>query len=170
MIAVIDFETTGLKAGIDEILQVSIIDENYNTLYNTYCKPLRHTTWKEAQKINRITPKMVTSKPPFILCRDKVKEILTAADEVIAYNTDFENGFLKAYGIYIDPGKWVDPMIMFARIYGEYDSFHDSYKRQSLTKCAKYYGYEFKAHDSLEDVKATLFCYKKMIEGEEKQC
>ena len=36
MIAVIDFETTGLKAGIDEVLQVSIIDENYNTLFNTY--------------------------------------------------------------------------------------------------------------------------------------
>lgn len=67
MIAVIDFETTGLKAGIDEILQVSIIDENYNTLYNTYCKPLRRRTWKEAQKINGITPKMVISKPPFIL-------------------------------------------------------------------------------------------------------
>lgn len=170
MIAVIDFETTGLKAGIDEILQVSIIDENYNTLYNTYCKPLRHTTWEAAQKINGITPNMVTSKPPFNLCREKVKEILTAADEVIAYNADFENGFLKAYGIYIDPGKWVDPMIMFARIYGEYDSFHDSYKWQSLTKCAKYYGYEFKAHDSLEDVKATLYCYKKMIEEAGKQC
>ena len=156
MIAVIDFETTGLKAGIDEVLQVSIIDENYNTLFNTYCKPLRHKTWDTAQKINGIAPQMVISKPPFLLCREKVKEILTAADEVIAYNVDFENSFLKAYGIYIDPGKWVDPMIMFARIYGEYDSLHDSYKWQSLTKCAEYYGYKFKAHDSLEDVKATL--------------
>lgn len=170
MMAVIDFETTGLKPGIDEVLQVSVIDENYNTLYNTYCKPLRHSAWGTAQKINGITPNMVEGKPPFESCRDKVKEILTAADEIIAYNADFENGFLKAYGIYIDPGKWVDPMIMFARIYGEYDSFHDSYNWQSLVKCAKYYGYEFKTHDSLEDVKATLYCYKKMIEGVEKQC
>lgn len=30
MIAVIDFETTGFKAGLDEVLQVSIIDENEN--------------------------------------------------------------------------------------------------------------------------------------------
>ena len=32
MIATIDFETTGFKAGEDEVLQVSIIDENYNVL------------------------------------------------------------------------------------------------------------------------------------------
>lgn len=36
MIATIDFETTGLKAGEDEVLQVSIIDENYNVLLNVY--------------------------------------------------------------------------------------------------------------------------------------
>lgn len=32
-----------------------------------------------------------------------------------------------------------------------------------------YYGYEFKAHDSLEDVKATLYCYKKMEEDIERR-
>lgn len=37
-------------------------------------------------------------------------------------------------------------------------------------KCAEYYGYEFKAHDSLEDAKATLYCYKKMEEGRERKC
>lgn len=89
---------------------------------------------------------------------------------LVRKDLDFENGFLKAYGIYIDPGKWIDPMVIFARIYGEYDSYHDSYKWQKLSKCADYYGYKFKAHDSLEDAKATLYCYKKMEEGREKEC
>ena len=62
-----------------------------------------------------------------------------------------------------------DVMLEFAPIYGEWSSYHESYKWQKLTTCAKYYGYEFKAHDSLEDVKATLFCYKKMIEKEGKE-
>lgn len=35
MIATIDFETTGFKAGEDEVLQVSIIDEDYNVLLNS---------------------------------------------------------------------------------------------------------------------------------------
>ena len=59
-------------------------------------------------------------------------------------------------------------MIMFAEIYGEWNERRGSYKWQSLTKCATYYGYEFKAHDSLEDVKATLYCYKKMEEDIER--
>lgn len=36
MIATIDFETTGLKAGEDEVLQVSIIDENYYVCRNLW--------------------------------------------------------------------------------------------------------------------------------------
>ena len=60
-------------------------------------------------------------------------------------------------------------MIMFAEIYGEWNERRGSYKWQSLTKCATYYGYEFKAHDSLEDVKATLYCYKKNGRGHRKE-
>lgn len=45
MIATIDFETTGLKAGEDEVLQVSIIDENYNVLLNVYCRPNNKGSW-----------------------------------------------------------------------------------------------------------------------------
>lgn len=54
-------------------------------------------------------------------------------------------------------------MIMFAEIYGEWNERRGSYKWQSLTKCATYYGYEFKAHDSLEDVKATLYAIKRCV-------
>ena len=44
MIAVIDFETTGLIAGDDEVLQVSIIDEHGIILGNEYCKPRKNRT------------------------------------------------------------------------------------------------------------------------------
>ena len=51
MIATIDFETTGLKAGEDEVLQVSIIDENYNVLLNVYCRPNNKGSWEDAQAV-----------------------------------------------------------------------------------------------------------------------
>lgn len=170
MIVTIDFETTGFIAGKDEVLQVSIIDEEFNTLLNAYCIPNNKDSWEEAQRVHGITTQKVKACCPFSCYVQAVTEILNKADNVISYNADFENGFLKAYGIYIDPGKWIDPMVIFARIYGEYDSCHDSYKWQKLSKCADYYGYKFKAHDSLEDAKATLYCYKKMEEGREKKC
>ena len=162
MIVVIDFETTGLEAGEDEVLQVSIIDEEYNVLLNTYCRPNNKDSWEEAQKINGITPLMVANKLPFERYTAAVSDILTKADYVIAYNYVFEDAFLRAYGIEVDREKWFDPMLAFAEIYGEWDSSYNDYKWQSLSKCAEYYGYQFKAHDSLEDVKATLYCYKKI--------
>lgn len=165
MIVTIDFETTGFKAGEDEVLQVSMIDEEYNTLLNVYCRPNNKDSWADAQRVHGITPLMVANELPFERYVPTVLEIIEKADKVIAYNAEFEDGFLKAYGINVDPGKWIDPMVIFAEIYGEWNEYHGNYKWQSLSKCAKYYGYEFKAHDSLEDVKATLYCYKKMTEG-----
>jgi DNA polymerase-3 subunit epsilon len=105
---------------------------------------------------------MVMNELPFERYTAAVQDILNKADYVIAYNYVFEDSFLKAYGIEVERKKWFDPMLTFAEIYGEWDSYHGNYKWQSLIKCARYYGYEFKAHDSLEDVKATLHCYKRM--------
>lgn len=122
-----------------------------------------------AQAVHGITPLMVANELPFERYVPTVLGILSKADKVIAYNAAFEDSYLKAYGIEVDQGKWIDPMIMFAEIYGEWNERRGSYKWQSLTKCATYYSYEFKAHDSLEDVKATLYCYKKMGEDAERR-
>lgn len=169
MIVVIDFETTGFRAGEDEVLQVSIIDEDCNVLLNTYCRPNNKDSWEDAQAVHGITPLMVANELPFERYTAAVLDILTKADIVIAYNYAFEDAFLRAYGIEVDRKKWFDPMLAFAEIFGEWDSYHGNYKWQSLSKCARYYGYEFKAHDSLEDTKATLYCYKKMTEEAERR-
>ena len=97
---------------------------------------------------------------PFERYVPTVLDILSKADKVIAYNAAFEDSYLKAYGIEVDPEKWIDPMIMFAEIYGEWNERRGSYKWQSLTKCATYYGYEFKAHDSLKAKKPLTGCLK----------
>lgn len=163
---VIDFETTGLIAGEDEVLQVAIIDGEGNTLLNTYCMSKKKTRWDDAQSVHGITPDMVANERPFEDYAPAVHEILNRAGKVIAYNAAFEDSFLKAYGINVDADKWIDPMIIFAEIYGEWNEKYETYKWQSLSKCAEYYGYEFKAHDALEDVKATRWCYEKMIRSE----
>ena len=49
-LAVLDFETTGLVPGQDEVLQVAVVDETGAVLMNEYCRPQRHTAWADAQK------------------------------------------------------------------------------------------------------------------------
>ena len=161
-IVAIDFETTGQERE-DEVLQVSIIDGEYNVLLNTYCRPRNKKNWEDAQGIHGITPEMVANELSFEEYVPMVADILQRSDLVIAYNVAFENGFLRSYGIEIEREKWFDPMLKFAEIYGEWNDYYCDYKWQSLEECAAYYGYEFKAHDSLEDVRATMYCYKKMM-------
>lgn len=160
---VLDLETTGLNVLDDEILQVTIIDQGENVLINEYCKPKNVTEWENAEKINNITPAMVSDKRPFDYFIEEVRDILNNAEEVIIYNADFELAFLDKYGIEVN-SKIYDLMISFAEVYGDFNEYYGNYTWKSLDTCCLYYGYYLdNAHNSLEDCKATLYCYNSLI-------
>ena len=164
MYIVLDLETTGLNYNEDEILQVSIIDQDANILINEYCKPKHVKSWLEAQRINKISKEMVENKKPFEEYIDRLNEIFNKAERIIIYNASFEINFLNKYGVSIDNTKIYDLMIEFSEEYGEWSDYYQSRKWVKLTDCCFHYGYSFEnAHDSLEDCKATLYCYKKFI-------
>ena len=92
----------------------------------------------------------------------KVKGIFAAADLLVAYNNQFDLNFLEEWGIQAIGKKQFDVMLAFAREYGEWNDFFCDYKWQKLGTAAAYYGYHFRAHDSLEDVRATLYIFDQM--------
>lgn len=159
---IIDFETTGKDTATAEVLQVSIIDGWGLTLLNQYCKPERATAWPGAQAVHGITPEMVEDKRPFRELLPSVQKLLDCAPFLIAYNAAYELGILRRYGATVVK-PFVDPMLMFAPIYGEWNDYYDNYKWQKLTTAATYYGYTFDAHDALADVKATLHIFENML-------
>ena len=165
-IVVFDVETTGLDPGIDEILQFSAIDGDGNTLLNTYVRPYVKEEWPDAAKVNGITSEMVKDAPYPHELIPIVKGIFESAELLISYNGVFDIGFLQHWGIDFSSQKHFDVMREFAPIYGEYREAYGNYKWQKLTTCAEYYGYKFKAHDSQEDVKATLYCYNQITYGD----
>ena len=91
-----------------------------------------------------------------------IKGIFEAADLLIAYNNQFDLSFLRRWGISDSGKEQYDVMLEFAQEYGEWNEYFGDYKWQKLSTAASYYGYKFKAHDSLEDVRATLYVYKKL--------
>ena len=115
---------------------------------------------------------MVKEKPTFSELLPQIKEILNKAKIVIAYNIDFELQLLWQYDAVNNfPGNsklretvvWgPDPMLMFSAYKGNLTKCGDI-KWQKLTTAAKTFKYDFTAHDSIEDVKATLFVYKKLV-------
>lgn len=158
-------ETTGLHPEEnDEILQLSIIDFKGNVLFNEYFKPQKKESWPEAMKVNHITPESLHDKNPFSYYVSTIQSIFDRADEIISYNGAFDEKMLEFQGIRIPNVKKYDVMKEFAPIYGDFDSKRNDYRYVKLTVCAEYYGFVFDAHDSLEDVRATLYCYKKINE------
>lgn len=166
-VIVIDTETTGLHPIEDELLQVSIIDAtDGSTLFDSYLKPQFHDSWVGAEQINGITPQMVENAPDLISVLPKLNYIMRAAQEVVAYNGDFDVSFLKTVCVdFSSVQTYKDVMEDFAVIYGDWNAEYQSFTWKSLSVCASYFGYEWGsdgAHNSLEDCKATLFCYNKI--------
>lgn len=163
----IDTETTGLDSSVDEILQVSIVDGSGFAIYNAFFKPRNHTEWAEAEKINHITPEMVRNCPDISDSAAAISRILASAKKIIGYNTPFDLGFLAAAGVEIPAdAEILDVMKMFSEVKGDWDKVRGGLKWHKLTECAECCGYKWggAAHDSLEDARATMFCYKRLSE------
>ena len=165
---VIDTETTGLDPEQDELLQVSIIcADSESVLFNKLIKPTRATSWEAATAVNHITPEMVANKLDISFYRDEIQHILTGADEIIGYNTQFDLRFLK-HVAGVNPrknSKIVDVMQEYSETYGKWVADLHAYKWVKLIEAAEHFGYDWDAappHDSLGDVYATLFVYNSM--------
>lgn len=165
-LALLDTESTGLDED-DEVLEIAIIDETGATLLHSYVRPERHIAWPDAERVNHISPDMVKDAPTAAELAPRVREIFANADEIVGYNVFFDLNLLRAWDVNTDDKKHVDVMQIFAAIYGDWNDYFGDYQWKSLSTAADYYKLnDYKPHDALTDVKATLYVYEHILEEE----
>lgn len=166
-ILIIDTETTGL-GNTDEILQLSIIDGLQNVILDRFYRPANHTSWYYAQKVNHISPEMVADKPHIEADAEEIMEIFENHSLVLGYNTKFDLRMLENN---IQGFKELD--VKFEDVHNLYRKLENQNKmpllpKHDLTSVSSALGFQLTEneimHNSLTDVKATLFIFKKIIE------
>ena len=158
-VLVLDTETTGLDPTDDEILTLSIVDWDGETVWDRSYRPTRKAEWPDAERVNGISPADVAGCPGIIEDAPEISRVLGSADEVIGYNLQFDLRFLAAAGIRPDPDCLVnDAMLAYAQRAGEWDQAHQGWKWHRLTQAAHDTGFDWqgmRAHGSLADALAT---------------
>ena len=167
-ILVLDTETTGVDASA-EVLQFSALWADGREAMNIYIKPTHTTEWPRAMSVNHISPQDVAKCPEISEVKEKIEALMRQSKAIVGYNLPFDLGMLWHNGVTLpseESVKYIDLMRPFAEVYGEYSLVYGDYKWQKLITCAKYYGYQGDGwHDSLADTKATLHCFKAMLDS-----
>ncbi|SFS38630.1 DNA polymerase-3 subunit epsilon [Succinivibrio dextrinosolvens] len=165
-ILILDTETTGLS-NTDEILQLSVIDGLGNVLWDRYYRPLNHTSWYYAQKVNHISPEFVADKPNIAEDAEKLIELFRGCELVLGYNTNFDLRMLCN-----NVPQFNELVLKSEDVHNIYRKYEKESKLPHLEKhdlgsVSSFLGFipedNEAMHNSLTDVKATLFIYKKIL-------
>ncbi|MDE5583115.1 MAG: hypothetical protein K2J08_05380 [Ruminococcus sp.] len=153
----VDVETTGLKTGGNDIIQLSAVKfNNFRPVqaFNTYIKP-RKPIPEDATKINGITDEMVENAPKFYQIIDSFNQFIENLP-LVAHNAPFDMKHLYVNGLDSVEDKIIyDTLSLSRRIMKDEDSYH----LEDICESADIY--MTNAHNSLYDSYATglLFVY-----------
>jgi DNA polymerase III subunit epsilon len=162
---VLDFETTGLRAGADKIIQIGAIkygNHEVEDMFNTIINPFRYIPDTVA-RLTGISNEMVKSAPSI---EQKIVELLEFIGDlpIIAHNASFDMGFLYALddigGISIPEYNVIDTVKLARKKINE----TSNHKLATLTEFLQL---EHDAHDAIGDCLATAaiyqYCIKKHV-------
>lgn len=162
-IVIFDTETTGFSSSA-EILQISVVDINGNTILDTYIKPTRATSWPQSMEIHHISPEMVKDAPSPIEIAPIIRNIFESADLVVGFNVNFDIRMLKQnFGIFIPPEKKYDVFSQFKKDFPIQNSHKlgDAVKLYCPDMVSKY---EESKHSSLTDTLVTSKVFLKQLD------
>ena len=157
----LDIETTSYNDNSakydNDILQVSIIDENEDVLIDQYCKPRKKESWENASKINSIYFSAVSDCPRFLDVKPYVQDIFERADKIVVFDYYFVKDYLEKYKFDLHKFRLTTPVYELR----QYNVAHgiENPKWMTLENAADQFDLIYNRNNSLEDARAILKIY-----------
>lgn len=157
----LDIETTSYNDNSakydNDILQVSIIDENEDVLIDQYCKPRKKESWENASKINSIYFSAVSDCPRFLDVKPYVQDIFERADKIVVFDYYFVKDYLEKYKFDLHKFRMTTPVYELR----QYNVAHgiENPKWMTLENAADQFDLIYDRNNSLEDARAILKIY-----------
>jgi len=160
---VVDFETTGLRPGADQIIQVGAVKYHNHeqvAVMNQLVNPLRSISTR-ITALTGITNAMVKNEPEI---DSVISELIEFIGElpIVAHNASFDMNFLYALEEKVEIPTYtvIDTLKLSRKV------FNDT-PNHKLTTLAQYLQLEHHAHDALGDCLVTAkiyqYCFKHSI-------
>jgi len=135
----VDTETTGLNR-TDEIIEISIVDDDGSVLLETLVKPSQPIP-PDATRIHGITNQEVQNARPWPVVWPLVRSALFGR-LIVFYNEEFDMRMMQqSHARYHLPWKekfnTFDLLKLYAEYRGEWDSYRRSYRYHSLANAGK---------------------------------
>lgn len=160
---VLDFETTGLRPGADQIIQVGAVKfRNHEQIgiMNQLVNPLRSISTR-ITALTGITNSMVKNEPKIDSVINELIEFIGDLP-IVAHNASFDMNFLYALEEKVEVPTYtvIDTLKLSRKVFNETPN-------HKLTTLAQYLQLEHNAHDALGDCLVTAkiyqYCYKQTI-------
>lgn len=155
----LDVETTGLKTGGNDIIQLSAVKyKNFKAIeaFNTYIKPRKNIP-KEASEINGITDDMVENAPRFYQIINSFNSFIEDLP-IVAHNAPFDIKHLYVNGL-----DSVDNKIVYDTLVLSRRTYKDEYSYKLADICESNNIYICHAHNSLYDSYAAGELFKTIV-------
>lgn len=157
--AVIQIETNGLKPEEQaQILRIVMLDRNSNVIWNRYYRPTRLQHWDDAERVNKISPQMVSKAP--ILANKELESLnhrISSFDFLITNQAEFVKSFLT------DAGIKAPAIVGITELFDQYMADRSIPRMNtSLNNCAAFFQYCAAAEKTAGYEKAykIWFCYE----------
>lgn len=174
---ILDTETSGVRAGFHEIVQIAVIDSRGDILLDSLIKPVkpeRLLEWgvgsKRAVDIHGLTPQMLTNAPAFPEVYEQLRPIVAGRDLVV-FNADFDrkmiDGDCKRHQLAkLSVKKYHCAMLKYAQFYGKWNLSRQEFRWQSLeSACVQLRIHlDERAHSAVGDCLRTLEVMRRLAD------